>query len=219
VWGGESPKGFDCSGLLQYIYAKQGVSIPRTSSSSGGPAAPSRSRSSVPGTPSSSRPDGSQDGPGHVGIYIGHGKFIEAPHTGATVRISNLAGYPGYVGARRYAQSEGEGRRMSDNGERLADDLRLALRAELAELELRLLDKLVTKAEHESLVARHDLLAAQVATIEVHGSPQAQEQAKIAVIEDSRGSQRRLAQPDGRRYRRPVGVRAVGRSVVFQHYF
>lgn len=62
-------------------------------------------------------------------------------------------------------------------------DLQIMLRAVLAEFQLELLKELVTKAEHESLVARHERLAAQVATIEVHGSPQAQEQGKaIAVI-------------------------------------
>jgi len=40
--------------------------------------------------------------PGHVGIYIGGGKFIEAPHTGSNVRISSLAGRTDFVGARRY---------------------------------------------------------------------------------------------------------------------
>jgi len=44
------------------------------------------------------------NGPGHVGMYIGGGRFIEAPHTGARVRISNLRGYPGYAGARRFSR-------------------------------------------------------------------------------------------------------------------
>jgi cell wall-associated NlpC family hydrolase len=35
-------------------------------------------------------------------LYVGGGRFIEDPHTGATVRISNLSTYPGYMGARRY---------------------------------------------------------------------------------------------------------------------
>jgi len=40
--------------------------------------------------------------PGHVGIYIGGNKFIEAPHTGAAVRVSKLNGRSDFVGARRY---------------------------------------------------------------------------------------------------------------------
>jgi cell wall-associated NlpC family hydrolase len=40
-------------------------------------------------------------GLGHVGIYIGGGQFVHAPHTGDVVRISSLAGHGSYVGARR----------------------------------------------------------------------------------------------------------------------
>ena len=40
-------------------------------------------------------------GLGHVGIYIGGGQFIHAPHTGDVVKISNMSDHGGYVGARR----------------------------------------------------------------------------------------------------------------------
>lgn len=105
VWGGESPKGFDCSGLLQYIYAAQGVRIPRTTFDQykAGVRVP-RSRLQPGDAVFFAGSDGTATNPGHVGIYIGHGLFIEAPHTGATVRVSRLAGYPGYVGARRYSR-------------------------------------------------------------------------------------------------------------------
>jgi len=103
AWGGESPGGFDCSGLLQYVWAKMGIRIPRTSQQQfeagrrvgRGQLRPGDAVFFVGS-------DGTRAAPGHVGMYIGGGKFIEAPHTGATVRISNLNGYPGYVGARRY---------------------------------------------------------------------------------------------------------------------
>lgn len=73
---------------------------------------------------------------------------------------------------------------MSEEGTVSQTDLRLALRAELAELELRLLDKLVTKAEHEALASRHSTLVERVSNIEAHGSPQAQEQNKdIALMQ------------------------------------
>jgi cell wall-associated NlpC family hydrolase len=42
-------------------------------------------------------------GPEHVGIYIGDGKFVEAPHTGAKIRVSSLASRDDYVGARTFA--------------------------------------------------------------------------------------------------------------------
>jgi cell wall-associated NlpC family hydrolase len=40
--------------------------------------------------------------PGHVGIYIGGDKMIDAPHTGATVRVETVSTFPGYAGARRF---------------------------------------------------------------------------------------------------------------------
>jgi cell wall-associated NlpC family hydrolase len=41
------------------------------------------------------------NGLGHMGMYIGGGQFIHAPHTGDVVKISTLAGYGSFVGARR----------------------------------------------------------------------------------------------------------------------
>jgi cell wall-associated NlpC family hydrolase len=41
------------------------------------------------------------DGPGHVGMYVGDGKMINAPHTGDVVRIVSIQGRSGYVGAVR----------------------------------------------------------------------------------------------------------------------
>jgi cell wall-associated NlpC family hydrolase len=41
-------------------------------------------------------------GAGHVGIYVGGGHFIDAPHTGARVRVSTMGAYSGYYGARRF---------------------------------------------------------------------------------------------------------------------
>ena len=95
-WGGASPgAGFDCSGLVQYVYAKIGVSLPHYTVSlyqHGRSVARSRLR---PG-----------DlvffyGLGHVGIYAGHGKYIHAPRRGTTVRWASLASNPSYYGARR----------------------------------------------------------------------------------------------------------------------
>ena len=105
VWGGESPSGFDCSGLLQFIYGKQGIQIPRTSQQQyqagrrvgRGQLRPGDAVFFVGS-------DGTRSAPGHEGIYIGGGRFIEAPHTGTTVRISNLNGMRDYVGARRFTR-------------------------------------------------------------------------------------------------------------------
>lgn len=104
TYGGESPAtGFDCSGLLQYVWSHQGVNIPRTSQQQFDTGMPVSRNALQPGDAVFFvGGDGTRSAPGHVGMYIGHGLFIEAPHTGATVRVSRLAGYPGYVGARRF---------------------------------------------------------------------------------------------------------------------
>lgn len=103
VWGGESTKGVDCSGLLQFIWGKAGVAIPRTTYdqfTAGQPVAAGQLR---PGDAVFFRGSDPRGGlPGHVGIYIGGGKIIEAPHTGANVRVSSLAGRTDFAGARRY---------------------------------------------------------------------------------------------------------------------
>lgn len=103
LYGGSSPKGFDCSGLLQYAAAKNGIHIGRTTYvqwQQGRPVALNQLR---PGDAVFFRGSDSKGGlPGHVGIYIGHGKMIDAPHTGARVRIESVRSFGGYMGARRY---------------------------------------------------------------------------------------------------------------------
>ena len=97
VWGGASPSGFDCSGLASYAYAKVGVSVPRWI-----PAIWSR----FPRVVGSLQPGDMVffHGLGHMGIYIGGGQMVHAPHTGDVVRIVSMAamaGWGGYVGAVR----------------------------------------------------------------------------------------------------------------------
>lgn len=103
-WGGSNPStGFDCSGLLQYAWAKSGVKIPRTTYDQWQTGRPVAINGLHPGDAVFFRgSDARGNLPGHVGMYIGHGQFIEAPHTGAQVRVSNLRGRTDYVGARRY---------------------------------------------------------------------------------------------------------------------
>jgi cell wall-associated NlpC family hydrolase len=87
VWGGNTPKGFDCSGLVQYVFAQVGVSLPHyTVSQWNYPDAVS-----VP--PNQLQPGDLVffNGLDHVGIYIGNGDFIDSPHTGADVRIDSLS--------------------------------------------------------------------------------------------------------------------------------
>jgi cell wall-associated NlpC family hydrolase len=96
-WGGASPSGFDCSGLVMYVFAQVGVSLPHSSYSQYGMGSPVSRDQLQPGDLVFF------DGLGHVGIYVGGGQFIHAPHTGDVVRISSLSGWysSSYVGARR----------------------------------------------------------------------------------------------------------------------
>ena len=86
VFGGASPSGFDCSGLVMYVYAQVGVSLPHyTVAQYDYPNSVSVSRSQLePGDLVFFA------GLGHVGIYVGGGNFIHAPHTGSVVRIDSL---------------------------------------------------------------------------------------------------------------------------------
>ena len=97
VWGGASPSGFDCSGLVMYVFAQVGVSLPHSSYSQYGMGSPVSRDQLQPGDLVFF------DGLGHVGLYIGGGQFIHAPHTGDVVKISSLSGWYAatYVGARR----------------------------------------------------------------------------------------------------------------------
>ena len=81
VYGGSSPRGFDCSGLVQYVYRQNGISLPRTSGSQAGVG---RGVSL-----SNAQPGDIVCYPGHVAIYIGGGKVIHAPYPGRRVEVAN----------------------------------------------------------------------------------------------------------------------------------
>jgi cell wall-associated NlpC family hydrolase len=91
-WGGSSPKtGFDCSGLVQWAYAKAGIHLPRVSEQQilapGG--TPVDRKHLLPGDLVFFRdPSGDVH---HVGISLGGDKFIDSPHTGADVREASLS--------------------------------------------------------------------------------------------------------------------------------
>ncbi|AGK95270.1 NlpC/P60 family protein [Clostridium pasteurianum] len=99
VWGGTSPSGFDCSGFVQYVYAHFGISIPRVSEDQFNFGTPVDISNLQPGDLVFFHNDGR--GPGHVGMYIGGGLMIHAPHTGDVVKIMPLSYESGYCGARR----------------------------------------------------------------------------------------------------------------------
>ncbi|GGB42807.1 peptidoglycan-binding protein [Fictibacillus barbaricus] len=85
VWGGTTTKGFDCSGFIQYIFAQEGIQLPRTVAQMW------NSTTSVP-TPAVGDLvffETYQKGPSHLGVYIGNNQFV---HSGSStgVTISNL---------------------------------------------------------------------------------------------------------------------------------
>ena len=96
-WGGTSPsQGFDCSGLVMYVYSKLGVSLPHHAAS----------QYSYGRSVSYSRLKAGDlvffSGLGHVGLYVGAGRFIDAPHSGAVVRVTSLSSRASsFYGARR----------------------------------------------------------------------------------------------------------------------
>jgi cell wall-associated NlpC family hydrolase len=89
-WGGTSPTtGFDCSGLVQHVYGDLGITLPRTSQEQVNVGTPVDSLADAqPGDLVFFEPGPS--GPGHVGIYIGNGQMIDAPHTGTDVQIQSV---------------------------------------------------------------------------------------------------------------------------------
>jgi cell wall-associated NlpC family hydrolase len=85
-WGGASPAGFDCSGLVYWSYGRLGIRLPHSSYAlydQGRLVARSRMKA------------GDLlffSGLGHVGIYIGRGRMVHAPHSGSRVQVVSLGG-------------------------------------------------------------------------------------------------------------------------------
>jgi len=94
LWGGMSLSGFDCSGLVAYVYAQVGVSLPHHAASIYGYGTPVSQSDLQPGDLVF------YNGLGHMGIYIGGAQYIHAPQTGDVVKISSIY-RSGWVGARR----------------------------------------------------------------------------------------------------------------------
>jgi cell wall-associated NlpC family hydrolase len=102
-WGGAVPAtGFDCSGLTRFVYAQLGVNLPHYAASQFAAFAKLDPAQLQPGDLVFFEPK--FDGPGHVALYIGNDQMIEAPHTGALVRLSSFsraATRMGFLGAVR----------------------------------------------------------------------------------------------------------------------
>jgi cell wall-associated NlpC family hydrolase len=87
VFGASGPDSYDCSGLTMASWAAAGVSIPRTSFAQW---------DGLPHVPESQMQPGDIlvfNGEGHVGIFVGNGMLIDAPHTGAVVEKIALSGW------------------------------------------------------------------------------------------------------------------------------
>lgn len=88
VWGGSKPGGFDCSGLVQWAYGKGGITTPRTSQEQFAASNVINPKDARIGDLVFFR------NASHVGIYLGNGKMLHAPHTGDVVKIADV-----YAGA------------------------------------------------------------------------------------------------------------------------
>jgi cell wall-associated NlpC family hydrolase len=97
VFGGATPKGFDCSGLVMYVYAQLGIQLPHFAAAQYGFGVAVPRADLQPGDLVFF------DALDHVGIWLGGNQFIDAPHTGSFVSIETMNGWYSshYVGARR----------------------------------------------------------------------------------------------------------------------
>jgi hypothetical protein len=101
VWGGATPKGFDCSGLVQWVYDHLGVSLPRTSQEQATTGVSVPISDLQPGDLLFFNEPG-EGANSHVAIYAGGGQEIEAPRPGENVRVGPVD-WSHFSGARRVA--------------------------------------------------------------------------------------------------------------------
>ena len=86
-YGGNSPRGFDCSGLVQYAYSQAGVSVPRTTGQLWSSAQTVDGRDMQRGDLLFFSIEGKMS---HVGVYLGDRRFVHAPQSGRAVSVASL---------------------------------------------------------------------------------------------------------------------------------
>jgi cell wall-associated NlpC family hydrolase len=97
-WGATGPDAFDCSGLAMMAYRAAGIGIPRTNEEQWAAGPLVRPGQEEPGDlVFFAGSDGTAREPGHVGIVLGGGLMIDAPYTGADVRVDEIAGAVGFT--------------------------------------------------------------------------------------------------------------------------
>ena len=166
LWGGTTPKGFDCSGLIHYLYHQEGVNIPRNS------------REQFSRLQATSEPQ-----PGdlvffrkkgvinHVGLYLGGGRMLHAPQTGMRVRVENIkrGKWPGrYAGARKAVKDKsafilaanGKSKKAAASGKLLAKNNKTARKAA---------DNKAKLARRQAIAASNKRLAKESRTIHSKG--------------------------------------------------
>jgi len=97
VWGATGPDSFDCSGLTQAAYKAAGITLPRTTWDQVNVGTRVSEANLQPGDLIFFYSDIS-----HVGMYIGNGEMIHAPHTGTVVKIAPITEMPFYGAVRPY---------------------------------------------------------------------------------------------------------------------
>jgi len=118
VWGGTTwGKALDCSGLIQNIFSRAGIKLPRVTYDQWNVGKPVTMKGLRPGDVVFFDTDHSHPGPDHVGMYIGGGRMIEAPRPGKSVQITDISkGYYAdrFMGGRRMDGVWSEGSNPSD---------------------------------------------------------------------------------------------------------
>ena len=128
VWGGTSPKGFDCSGFVQYVFRRHGIELPRTSRQQAqvGQYVPASRAALEVGDLLFFATDGKRID--HIAIYAGNNEIIHSSSSGGGVGYDNLSSKRG----RWFADHHVATRRVVEDGESLVGPLDAALRAILS---------------------------------------------------------------------------------------